>query len=148
VFLLQLRDTAPRRLVAAVAFSRIHGGQMKRSEQVTLAVMGVAAFAATFVSANAYLAGPATMRQQAAQNCAPRPDGTQVCERRGFAHYFIPSYVHGWWSARSAGPNKTHGATALTSNARSSAPVSATGVVRGGFGSTSASAPFRVSAGG
>jgi len=116
---------------------------MLRSEHVGLAVMGVAAFAATFASASAYMAKPSTALQQPAQNCAQRPDGTPNCERRGFTYYLL----HGWWSGSPAQPMKTQGA-ALTSSARSSVPASSTGVVRGGFGATAASAPFRVSSGG
>jgi hypothetical protein len=120
---------------------------MKRSEHVGLAVMGVAAFAATFASAS-YLTRPATMPQQSAQNCTPRSDGAPNCEpaRRGFAYYLYPSYFHGWSSASSAEPRRTQG-VALVSNAHAAAPGTSTTIVRGGFGSTSASAPFRVAAG-
>lgn len=114
---------------------------MKRSENVGLAVMGVAAFAATFAGASVYMAKPSTA--QSAQSCAQRPDGTQPCERRGFTSYFF----HGWSSSGSAQPMKTQG-VALTANARSSVPVSSTGVVRGGFGTTGGSPSFRISAGG
>jgi hypothetical protein len=80
---------------------------------------------------------------QSAQSCTTRPDGTQNCERRGFSTYLF----HGWSGNSSAEPPKTQGA-ALISNARSSTPASSAGIVRGGFGSTGSSAPFRVSAGG
>jgi hypothetical protein len=116
---------------------------MKRSEHVGLAVMGVAAFAATFASASTYLARPSTSLRQPAQNCAPRADGTQNCERRGFTYYLL----HGWWGGSSAQPMKTQGA-ALIASARSPSPASGSSIVRGGFGATAASAPFRVSAGG
>jgi len=112
---------------------------MKRSEHVGLAMMGVAAFAATFASATLYMAKPGT----SAQSCTTRPDGTQNCERRGSSYYLL----HGWWGGSSAAPAKTQEA-ALTGNARSSAPVSSAGTVRGGFGATGSSASFRGSAGG
>ena len=114
---------------------------MKRSEHVSLAFMGVAAFAATFASATLYMAKPGA--SQSAQSCTTRPDGTQNCERRGSSAYLF----HGWWGSGSAEPAKTQGA-ALTSNPRSSAPASSAGTVRGGFGSTGSSASFRASAGG
>jgi hypothetical protein len=114
---------------------------MKRSEHVSLAMMGVAAFAATFASATLYMAKPGA--SQSAQSCTTRPDGTQNCERRGFSSYLF----HGWSSSGSAEPQKTQGA-ALTSNPRSAAPASSAGIVRGGFGSTGSSASFRSSAGG
>ena len=114
---------------------------MKRSEQVSLAFMGVAAFAATFASATLYTAKPGT--SQPAQSCTTRPDGTQNCERRVSSTYLF----HGWWGSGSAGPAKTQGA-ALTSNPRSSTPASSAGTVRAGFGSTGSSTFFRASAGG
>ena len=114
---------------------------MKRSENVSLAMMGVAAFAATFASATLYIAQPGT--SQTAQSCTTRTDGTQNCERRGFSSYFF----HGWSSSGSAEPAKTQGA-ALTSSPRSPTPASGAGIVRGGFGSTGSSGFFRVSAGG
>jgi hypothetical protein len=112
---------------------------MKRSEHVSLAFMGVAAFAATFASATLYMAKPGT----SAQSCTTRPDGTQNCERRGSSFYLF----HGWWGSSSAAPQKTQEA-ALTGNARSSAPASNAGIQRGGFGATGSSASFRGSAGG
>src|ERR1700730_871067 len=114
---------------------------MKRSEHVSLAMMGVAAFGATFASATLYMAKPGTA--QAAQSCTTRPDGTQNCERRGFSSYLF----HGWSGSGAAEPTKTQGA-ALTSNPRSSTSGSGAGIVRGGFGSTGSSTSFRVSAGG
>ncbi len=73
---------------------------MKRSSQVGLAIMGVAAFGATYASVAAYRASPAPMSSQpaaAAQTCTTRPDGTQNCEpaRRGFAYYLLPSFMFG-----------------------------------------------------
>ena len=114
---------------------------MKRSEHVSLAMMGVAAFAATFASATLYMAKPGAT--QSAQSCTTRPDGTQNCERRVSSTYLF----HGWWGSGSAEPTKTQGA-ALTSNPRSSTPASSAAIVRGGFGSTGSSASFRSSAGG
>jgi hypothetical protein len=114
---------------------------MKRSEHVSLAFMGVAAFAATFASATLYMAKPGA--SQSAQSCTTRPDGTQNCERRGSSTYLF----HGWWGSGSAEPKKTQGA-ALISDARSSTSASSAGTVRGGFGSTGASTSFRASAGG
>src|SRR5258708_33204761 len=114
---------------------------MKRSEHVSLAMMGVAAFAATFASATLYMAKPGA--SQSAQSCTTRPDGTQNCERRGSSTYLF----HGWWGSGSAEPAKTQGA-ALTSNPRSSTSASSAGTVRGGFGATGSSVPFRISAGG
>jgi hypothetical protein len=114
---------------------------MKRSEQVSLAFMGVAAFAATFASATLYTAKPGT--SQAAQSCTTRPDGTQNCERRVSSTYLF----HGWWGGGSAEPQKTQ-AAALTSNPRSAASATSAVTARGGFGSTGASTSFRASAGG
>ena len=114
---------------------------MKRSENVSLAVMGVAAFAATFAGATMYMSKPSTARP--AQNCTSRPDGAQVCERRSFTSFFI----HGWGSSNAPEPMKTQGA-ALTDNARSSAHVSHAGIERGGFGATGNRPSFRMAAGG
>jgi hypothetical protein len=112
---------------------------MKRSENVGLAFMGVAAFAATFASATLYMAKPGT----SAQSCTTRPDGTQTCERRGSSFYLF----HGWSGSSSATPAKTQEA-ALTGSARGSAPASSAGIQRGGFGATGSSVSFRGSAGG
>jgi hypothetical protein len=116
---------------------------MKRSEHVGLAVMGVAAFAATFASASFYMARPGS--SQAAQSCTPRADGTQHCERRGFSFFLF----HGWSGGSAAEPKKTQGAALVgDTNARGSTPVSSSGVVRAGFGATGARMSFRASAGG
>ena len=139
--LLQFPDAPLVRLSTTVALPEARGGQMKRSEHVSLAMMGVAAFAATFASATLYMAKPGTA--QSAQSCTMRPDGTQNCERRGFSSYLF----HGWPGSGSAEPTKTQGA-ALVSNARSSSPASSAGIVRGGFGATGSGVSFRVSAGG
>ena len=117
------------------------GGEMKRSEHVSLAFMGVAAFAATFAGATLYRAKPAA--SQTAQSCTTRPDGTQNCERRGFSSYFF----YGGSSSGSAEPKKTQGA-ALISDARGSTSATSAGTVRGGFGSTGSSTSLRASAGG
>jgi hypothetical protein len=120
---------------------------MKRSEHVSLALMGVAAFAATFASATLYMAKPGTSAMAkpgtSAQSCAARPDGTQNCELRSTSSYL----VHGGSGSSPAEPKKIQGA-ALTSNARSSMPVASAGIERGGFGSTGSSTAFRASAGG
>jgi len=116
---------------------------MKRSEHVSLAFMGVAAFAATFASATLYLAKPGTA--PSAQTCTTRPDGTQNCERRGFSYFLF----HGWSGSSPAEPKKTQGAALVgNANARSATPVSSAAIVRGGFGATGASTSFRASAGG
>jgi hypothetical protein len=116
---------------------------MKRSEHVGLALMGVAAFAATFASATLYMAKPGT--SQAAQSCTTRSDGTQICERRGFSYFLF----HGWSGSSPAEPKKTQGAALVSNaNARSSTPASSAGIERGGFGATGASTSFRASAGG
>jgi hypothetical protein len=112
---------------------------MKRSENVSLAFMGVAAFAATFASATLYIAKPGT----SAQSCTTRPDGTRNCERRVSSFYLFP----GWSGSSPAAPPKTQEA-ALVGNPRSSAPASSAGIQRGGFGATGSSASFRGSAGG
>jgi hypothetical protein len=122
---------------------------MKRSGQVGLVVMGVAAFAASYASVHAYRAVPTGMAQQPSQDCAPRPDGTQNCQpvQRSFAHYLIPSYFHGGSSISSAQSASVRGA-ALTNSSRTVMPAANTGVVRSGFGATAGSGSFRVSAGG
>jgi hypothetical protein len=128
---------------------------MKRSEQVSLAFMGVAAFAATFASATLYMAKPGTSAVAkpgamatpgtSAQSCAARPDGTQNCQMRGSSTYL----VHAGSGSGSAEPKKTQGAALVSNaNARSSNPVASAGIERGGFGATGASTSFRASAGG
>jgi hypothetical protein len=139
---------------------------MKRSGQVGLAVMGVAAFAATYASVAAYRAGTAApvgpQSAAVAQTCATRSDGTQSCEaaRRGFGYYLIPHFVHGWWGnntpaqkpAAFAGnaPASKPQSAALTYNTRPTTPaVSSSSAQRGGFGTTAqGNSSFRVSAGG
>jgi hypothetical protein len=139
VFLLQFRGAPTRLATASLLVAR--GGEMKRSEHVSLAMMGVAAFAATFAGATLYMAKPGA--SQSAQSCTTRSDGTQLCERRGFSSYFF----YGGPTGGSSEPAKTQSA-ALTANPRGSAPASSTATVRGGFGATGASTSFRVSAGG
>jgi hypothetical protein len=89
---------------------------MKRSGQVGLAVMGVAAFAATYASVAAYRSAPAPMggAQSAAQTCTTRPDGTQNCEpaRRGFAYYLLPNFMYGSSSGTSSAPKPQSAALA------------------------------------
>jgi hypothetical protein len=128
---------------------------MKRSGQVGLAIMGVAAFGATYASVAAYRSSPAPTSSPpaaAAQTCTTRPDGTQNCEpaRRGFAYYLLPSFVYGASSNTSSAPKPqaaafashapapTHGSVAapppaakvqpaaLTTSAPASAPKPAT----------------------
>lgn len=130
---------------------------MKRSENVGLVVMGAAVFAATFAGGMAYSAwqkpsqaAHSPTQAVADQRCATRSDGTQDCQpqRRGFAYYLVPSFVHGWSWGGSATKPVTREA-ALVSNSRPGAvPVSHTGVQRSGFGSTAKSTSIRVSAGG
>jgi hypothetical protein len=141
---------------------------MKRSGQVGLVVMGVAAFAGTYASVAAYRAS--TAPQSAAQTCTTRPDGTQSCEptRRGFSYYLIPHFMAGSSSAAAATPKpqaaafasqpaaltasapaaaaKTPPAT-LTYIARPTTSASTSSAQRGGFGTT-AQSNIRVSAGG
>jgi hypothetical protein len=92
---------------------------MKRSSQVGLAVMGVAAFAATFASVKAFQGGTGSTSaqsaaQSAAQTCTTRPDGTQNCEpqRRGFSYYLLPHFMYGSSSAAASTP-KAQPAAAL-----------------------------------
>jgi hypothetical protein len=131
---------------------------MKRSGHVGLVLMGGTAFAATFAAGMAYFAwqkpGHAAQQPQSAaaqQSCPPRSDGTQHCqpERRGYAYYFYPRFVHGWswgWGSSSE-PARTQTA-ALSNNSRSYAPAAGAGTTRGGFGTTAGSGSYRVSAGG
>ena len=79
---------------------------MKRSENVSLVLMGAAAFAATFGGGMAYFAlkpGHAAQPEMQAeavvdQRCTARPDGARDCEpqRRGVAYYFYPRFTSGW----------------------------------------------------
>lgn len=124
---------------------------MKRSGQVGLVLMGAATFVATFAAGTAYFAWQKPSHAaQPVQECTPR-DGTQNCQptQRGFAYYLYPRYFSGWsWSGSSTAEQTRTQSAALTSNSRSYAPAANSGTVRGGFGSTAGSAPFRVSAGG
>jgi hypothetical protein len=118
--------------------AQLWGEAMKRSGQVGLAVMGVAAFATTYASVSAYRA---SAHDGVAQTtCTTRADGTQSCEpvRRGFTYYLYPHFGSSSASASSA-PTQS---AALTGNARAYTSASPSGTARGGFGS------FRVSAGG
>jgi hypothetical protein len=123
---------------------------MKRSGTVGLVMMGGAAFAATFAGGMTYFAwqkpSHAAQAQTAAQNCTPRPDGTQNCEptRRGFTYYLWPQWST---STSSTDPKRTQSA-ALTGNARSYTSAGSSGTQRGGFGTTAQSSSFRTSAGG
>ncbi|MEJ0077094.1 MAG: hypothetical protein WDO17_16945 [Alphaproteobacteria bacterium] len=124
---------------------------MKRSENVSLVVMGVAAFAATFGGGLAYSAwqkpssaAQAQTAMAADQQCATRSDGTRNCEpqRRGFTYYLFPR-----WGSSTSEPVRRE--AALVGNSRSGVvAVSNNGVQRSGFGSTGSSPSIRVSAGG
>jgi hypothetical protein len=124
---------------------------MKRSGNVSLAVMGTAAFAVTFAGGMTYLnmsrpsqAAP----QSAASTCTPRPDGTCEPVRRGFTYYLVPHFFHGS-SSSSTTPARPPQSAALTGAPRATTPaVSPSGTTRGGFGTTARSGSFRVSAGG
>ena len=130
---------------------------MKRSENVSLVVMGAVAFAATFGGGMAYLAmqkpSHAAQAQSAVadQPCTMPPDGTQDCrpQRRGFAYYLVPNFVHGWsWSASGTREPARREAAFVVNSRSGGVAVSSTGVVRSGFGSTARSPSIRVSAGG
>ncbi len=138
---------------------------MKRSGNVSLAVMGTAAFAMTFAGGMTYLnwsrpshASP----HAAASTCTPKPDGTCEPARRSFGYYFIPGFFGGS-SSTSTPPAKTAPAAALagspparpaqsaalTSKPRATTPaVSPSGTTRGGFGTTAQSSSFRTSSAG
>ncbi|TMJ01159.1 MAG: hypothetical protein E6G97_17585 [Alphaproteobacteria bacterium] len=128
---------------------------MKRSGSVGLVVMGAAAFAATFAGGMAYFAWQKPSHAAQAQSapaqpdCAPRSDGMRTCEpqRRSFSYYVYPHWVRGWSWGWGSSYSQTQTA-ALSNNSRASSPPAASGTVRGGFGSTAGSAPYRVSAGG
>jgi hypothetical protein len=128
---------------------------VKRSENVGLVVMGAAAFAATFAGGMALAAWqkPSQAAQGIAdQQCISRSDGAQDCQpqRRGFAYYLVPSYLHGWSWGGSATRDPARREAAFLSNSRSGSAgmVPNTGVERSGFGSTARSTSIRVSAGG
>jgi hypothetical protein len=129
---------------------------VKRSENVGLVVMGAAAFAATFAGGMALAAWQkpshaAQAQALADQRCTTRADGTQDCQpqRRGFAYYLVPNFVHGWSWGGSATRDPARREAAFVSNSRSGGvAVSSTGVERSGFGSTARSTSIRVSAGG
>jgi hypothetical protein len=123
---------------------------VKRSENVSLVVMGAVAFAATFGGGMAYSAwqkpSHAAPAQSAVadQQCATRSDGTRNCEpqRRGFAYYLFPR-----WGSSTNDPVRREAAFVGNSRAPGVA-VASTGVERAGFGSTARSPSIRVSAGG
>jgi len=130
---------------------------VKRSENVSLVVMGAVAFAATFGGGMAYLAmqkpSHAAQAQSAVadQPCTTPSDGTQDCrpQRRGFAYYLVPNFVHGWSWSGSGTREPARREAAFVGNSRSAAvSVSNGGVERSGFGSTARSPSIRVSAGG
>ena len=123
---------------------------MKRSENVSLVLMGAVAFAATFGGGMAYFAmqkpSQAAQAQTAVadQQCTTRPDGTRNCEpqRRSFAYYLFPR-----WGSSTSEPVRRE--AAFVSNSRApGVAVSGTGIQRAGFGSTARSPSIRVSAGG
>jgi len=132
---------------------------VKRSENVSLMVMGAAAFAATFAGGLAYAAWQKPSNAAHAQpamadeRCTTRADGTRDCEpqRRGFAYYFYPrfsgwTWSSGWGWGTSSEPIRRD--AALTGNRPAYAGAPAGGIVRSGFGSTARSGSIRVSAGG
>jgi hypothetical protein len=130
-------------------------GHVKRSENVGLIVMGAAAFAATFAGGMALVARQkpshaAQPQTVADQRCTTRADGTQDCQpqRRGFAYYLVPSFVHGWSSGGSATKTVTREAALVGKPRSGAASVPNTGVQRSGFGSTARGPSIRVSAGG
>jgi hypothetical protein len=126
---------------------------MKRSGNVSLAVMGTAAFAMTFAGGMTYLnwsrpSHAATPQTAASSTCTPRPDGTCEPARRGFSYYLVPSFFHGS-SPSSTTPAKPVQSAALTSKPRATTPaVSPSGTTRGGFGTTARSSSFRTSSAG
>lgn len=121
---------------------------MKRSGQVGLAVMGVAAFAATYTSVSAFRAP--SQNGVAQSTCTTRSDGTQTCEptRRSFTYYLYPHFGSSSASASSASGKPLAQSAALTGNARAFTSASPSGTMRGGFGTTGSSGSFRISAGG
>jgi len=131
---------------------------MKRSDNVSLMLMGAAAFAATFAGGMAYFAlqkpSHAAQAQTAAeQQCSARSEGTQECEprRRGFAYYVFPHFTPGWTWSSGWGWGSSYGnrqSAALSNNPRTYAPASGRVVERSGFGSTARAPSIRVSAGG
>ena len=129
---------------------------MKRSENVSLVVMGAVAFAATFGGGMAYFAmqkpGHAAQAQSVAgEQCTTHSDGTRNCEpqRRSFAYYLVPRFS-GWsWGwGTSSEPIRRDVALSGSRTAHAPAPAPAGGVERSGFGSTARSPSIRVSAGG
>jgi hypothetical protein len=123
---------------------------VKRSENVSLVLMGAVAFAATFGGGMAYLAmqkpSHAASAQSAVadQQCTTRSDGTRNCEpqRRSFTYYLFPR-----WGSSATEPVRRE--AALVGNSRSGVvALSNNGVQRSGFGSTGSSPSIRVSAGG
>jgi hypothetical protein len=123
---------------------------MKRSGNVSLMLMGGAAFAATFGAGMAYFAWQkpshaATQQAQSAQSCVPAP-GKQTCEpeRRGSSYHIYPHYGWSWWPSWGSSETRTR-QVALTGGSASSAPSTASGTARNGFGSTGS---FHISAGG
>ena len=123
---------------------------MKRSENVSLVLMGAVAFAATFGGGMAYFAmqkpSHASQAQTAVadQQCTTRLDGTRDCQpqRRGFTYYLFPR-----WGSSTSEPVRRE--AAFVNNSRSAGLAgSSTGIERSGFGSTGRSPSIRVSAGG
>jgi hypothetical protein len=130
---------------------------VKRSENVGLVVMGAVAFAGTFGGGMAYLAmqkpSHAAQAQTAVadQPCTMPPDGTQDCrpQRRGFAYYLVPNFVHGWsWSGSGTREPARREAAFVGTSRSAGMSVPSGGVERSGFGSTARSPSIRVSAGG
>jgi len=122
---------------------------VKRSENVSLVLMGAVAFAATFGGGMAYFAmqkpsHAAQPQSVAGQQCTTRSDGTQDCQpqRRSFTYYLFPR-----WGSSTSEPVRRD--AAFVGNSRSAGvAVASTGVERSGFGSTARGPSIRVSAGG
>jgi hypothetical protein len=127
---------------------------VKRSENVSLVVMGAVAFAATFGGGMAYFAmqkpsHAAQTQSVAGQQCTTRSDGTQDCQppRRSFAYYLVPRFS-GWSWGWGTSSEPVRRDVALSGSRSAYAPTPAGGIVRSGFGSTARSTSIRISAGG
>lgn len=121
---------------------------MKRS--VNMALMGVAAFTASFAGGSAYLAW---QKPSQAQSCTTKPDGTQSCTSTrtpaGVARYVYISSFPDRAAASTPSPARTDTAAPMRPSAAvaAAAPADQQRTVRRGFGA-SAKTAFRSSAGG
>jgi hypothetical protein len=120
---------------------------MKRSSNITLVLMGTAAFATSFAGGSALLAwkGPAQ-----SQTCATAPDGAQTCttsrSSAGYARYFHYSiFPDRTANALPAGQLANPGSNRVAGGPVAAISSAADGTVRAGFGSTARMA-FRSSA--